>query len=131
MSYHLKLAAHRPIVCAARHLDRRSPIAYDRKLTTGLRLTAAHRPPHTATIVHNWIYKPGGILIKHWPPPFCLYPNFNNMAPSVEESVQAIANVLGMCVINRLLKRRRNRNKKRRVCHSHLVQAWTVSRIVF
>ena len=39
----VKLAAHRPIVYAATHLNRRSPIAYDRKLPTGLRLTAAHR----------------------------------------------------------------------------------------
>ena len=39
----LKLPAHRPIVYAATHLNRRSPIAYDRKFTTGLRLPAAHR----------------------------------------------------------------------------------------
>ena len=37
------------------------------------------------------------------------------MAPSVEKSVQAIANVLEICVINRLLKRTRNRDKKHRV----------------
>ena len=37
------------------------------------------------------------------------------MAPSMEKSVKAIANVLGICVINRLLKRRRKRDKKRRV----------------
>ena len=57
------------------------------------------------------------------------------MTPSVEKSVQATANVLGICVISKLLKRRRNRDEKRslwvktrvgkraeQVCYNNLVQ---------
>ena len=37
------------------------------------------------------------------------------MAPSVEKRVYSVANVLEICVISKLLRRRRNRDEKRRV----------------